>query len=120
MAHGDFKDLSRRIASDKVLRDQEINIAKNPKYYGYERDVTTMVYKFFDKKFSGAIETEFTSNQKLAEELQRPIFRKFEKQKVYSSFKDNTWGANLVDMQLKSKYNKGFLFLLWIIDIYSK
>ena len=120
MAHGDFKDLSRRIASDKVLRDQEINIAKNPKYYGYERDVTTMVYKFFDKKFSGAIENEFTSNLKLAEELQRPIFRKFEKQKVYSSFKDNTWGDNLVDMQLKSKYNKGFLFLLWIIDIYSK
>ena len=113
MAHKDFKDLSRRIASDKDLRDQAINIAKNPKYYGYEGDVTTMVYKFFDKRFSvGAIENEFTSNQKLAEELHRPIIRKFEKQKVYPSFRENTLGADLVDMQLKSKYNKGFLFLL--------
>ena len=37
MAHGDFKDLSRRIASDKVLCYKAFNIAKNPKYYGYQR-----------------------------------------------------------------------------------
>ena len=37
MAYGDFKDLARRTASDKVLRDKAFNIAKNPKYDGYQR-----------------------------------------------------------------------------------
>ena len=50
MAHGDFKDLQTRIASDKVLRDKAFNIAKNPKYDRYQRGLASMVYKFFDKK----------------------------------------------------------------------
>ena len=50
MAYGDFKDLKRRTASDKVLRDKAFNIAKNSKYDGYQRDLASMVYKFFDKK----------------------------------------------------------------------
>ena len=49
MAYGDFKDLARRTASDNVLRDKAFNIAKNPKYDGYERGLASMVYKFFDK-----------------------------------------------------------------------
>ena len=60
------------------------------------------------------------SNKELAEELQKPIIRRFEKRKVQSSFIDNTWGADLADMQLLSKFNKGFRFLLCVIDIYSK
>ena len=59
-------------------------------------------------------------NIQLADELHKPILRKFKKRKVYSSFRDNTWGADLADMQLLSKFNKGFRFLLCIIDIYSK
>ena len=43
MAYGDFKDLTRRIASDKILRDKAFNIAKNPKYYGYRKGLTSMV-----------------------------------------------------------------------------
>ena len=43
MAYGDFKDLTRRIASDKILRDKVFNIAKNPKYYGYRKGLTSMV-----------------------------------------------------------------------------
>ena len=39
---------------------------------------------------------------------------------MYSSFRDNIWGADLADMQLLSKFNKGFRFLLCVIDIYSK
>ena len=39
---------------------------------------------------------------------------------MYSSFRDNIWGADLADMQLISKFNKGFRFLLCVIDIYSK
>ena len=60
------------------------------------------------------------SNKELAEELQKPITRKFNKRKVHSPFIDNIWGADLADMQLISKFNKGFRFLLCIIDIYSK
>ena len=50
MAYGDFKDLARRTASDKILRDKAFNIAKNPKYDGYQRGLASMFYKFFDKK----------------------------------------------------------------------
>ena len=39
---------------------------------------------------------------------------------MYSSFKNNIWGADLADMQLLSKFNKGFKFLLCVIDIFSK
>ena len=48
MAYGDFKDLARRTAADKVLRDKAFNIAKDPKYDGYQRRFASMVYKFFD------------------------------------------------------------------------
>ena len=50
MACGDFKDLAIRTASDKILRDKGFNIAKNPKYDGYQRGLASMVYKSFDKK----------------------------------------------------------------------
>ena len=48
MAYGDFKDLTRRTASDNVLRDKTFNIAKNSKYDGYQRGLASMVYKSFD------------------------------------------------------------------------
>ena len=70
-----------------------------------------MVYKFFDKKTSGGA-IKFMQNQKLAKELHKPIIRKFNKRRVYSSFKDNIWGADLADMQLISKFDKGIRFLL--------
>ena len=53
MTYGDFKDLSRRTASDKVLRNKAFNIAKDPKYDGYQRGVASVAYKYFDKKASG-------------------------------------------------------------------
>ena len=49
-----------------------------------------------------------------------PLLENLKKRKVYSAFKDNIWGADLADMQLISKFNKGFRFLLCVIDIYSK
>ena len=70
MAYGDFKDLTRRTASYKMLRDKAFNIAKNPKCDEYQRGLASMVYIFFDKKSSGgAIENENMSNKQLAEEL---------------------------------------------------
>ena len=50
MAYGDFKVLLRRTAADKVLHNKAFNIAKNPKYDGYQRGFASKVYKFFDKK----------------------------------------------------------------------
>ena len=50
MAYGDFKDLARRTASDKLLRDKAFNIAKNPKYNGYQIGLSAIVYICFDKK----------------------------------------------------------------------
>ena len=60
------------------------------------------------------------SNQESAEEFHKPVIKKIEKQKVYLSIKGTIWGADLVDMQLMCKLNKGFRFLLCVIDIYSK
>ena len=50
MAYGDFKDLTRRTASEKILREKAFNITKNLKYDGYQRGLDLMVYKIFDKK----------------------------------------------------------------------
>ena len=55
MAYGDFKDLARRAASDKVLRDKAFNIAKDSKYDGYQRGLASMVYKLFGKKSPGVV-----------------------------------------------------------------
>ena len=121
MAYGDFKDLKRRTASDKVLRDKSFNIAKNPKCDRYQKRLATMVYKFFEKKSKGSganIPLEF--NEQLAKELNKPIIKNFKKRTVYFGFRDNIWGANSADMQLISKFNKAFRFLLCVIDIFSK
>ena len=56
----------------------------------------------------------------LAKEVHKPIIRKFNKRTVYSGFKDNIWGADLADTQLISKFDKGFRFLVCVIDIFSK
>ena len=52
MAYGDFRDLTRRTAFDKTLRDKAFSIAKIPKYDGHQRGIPSMVYKFFDQKTS--------------------------------------------------------------------
>ena len=91
MTHGDFKDLSRRTALDKVLRDKAFDIAKNSKHDEYHSRLVWMVYKSFDKNYFGgaatrtsksAIKFKIMSKQKLAEELQKPIIKNFEKQRV--------------------------------------
>ena len=81
-----------------------------------------MVYKFFDKKSAGSgvvtaepsakyVNTKLApQNQQLAEELHKSIIRNIEKRKVHAAFKDNIWDADLADMQLLNKYNKGIRF----------
>ena len=76
---------------------------------------------FLIKKTSGgALKNEDILNKELAEKLHKPITTKFEKRKVQSLFIDNIWGADLANMQLISKFSKGFRFLLCVIGIYNK
>ena len=115
--YADYKDLINRTEADKVLRDKAYDIASNPKYDGYQRGLASMVYKFFDKKSTGS---GIASSSILADELHKPVIKKFNKRKVYSQFKDNIWGVDLADMQSLSKKNKGIKYLLCAIDLYSK
>ena len=125
-AYSDSKNLTKRTIADKILRDKAFNIAKDTKCDGYQRGLASMVYKFFDKKSEGSgaknvNNTKLTpQNQQLTEELHKPIIKHFEKRNVHAAFKDNIWGADLADMQLLSRYNKGIRFLLCVIDIFSK
>ena len=57
MAYGNFKDLTRRTASDKKLHHKAFNSPKNPKHNGYQHWVASMVYNFFNKKISGGAVT---------------------------------------------------------------
>ena len=121
MSYGDFKNLKRRTQSDKFLKSKAFSIASNPKDDGYQRGLASMVYNFFDKKSKGAgIKNEIKEDQQLANELHKPVIRKFKKRKVYSSFKDDIWGVDLADMQLISKYNKEIRYLLCAIDLFGK
>ena len=90
-ADADHKDLINRTKSDKVLRDKAYDIASNPEYDGYQRGLVSMVYKFFDKKataepiakhvmgsgFKKLKNTTKPSSSILADELHKPIIRKF-------------------------------------------
>ena len=80
-AYADHNNLINRTKSDKVLRDKAYNIAINPEYDGYQRGLASMVYKFFDKKSMGMAKS---SSSILADELHKPVIKKFNKRKVYS------------------------------------
>ena len=86
-AYADHKDLINRTKSDKVLRDKAYDIARNPEYHGYQRGLVSMVYKFFDKKsMRSGIKKDITkpSSLILADEIHKPVVKKFNKRKVYS------------------------------------
>ena len=104
-------------------------MAYNPKHDGYQHGPASMAHNFFDKKtFNRDIKNENMSDQRLsdlatrqlAQELHKSIIIKYNKRKVQSPFIDNISGANIGNMQLISKFNKIFRFLLFLIDIYSK
>ena len=120
MAYGDLKNLTKRTVGDKVLRNKAFKIARDRKYDGYQRGLASVVYKLFHKKSQGSGAANNNDNIQIADELHKPITRKFKRIKVYFLFRDNIWGADLANMQLLSKFNKGFRFLLCVIDIFSK
>ena len=83
-----------------------------------------MVYKFFDKKTrSGAIATSragVSVNEQLAEELHKPVTKKFKRRKVYARFKDNIQATDLAEMEPLSSKNKNVKCLLCVIDVFTK
>ena len=91
-AYSDSKDLTKRTVADKILRDKAFNIAKDLKYDGCQRGLASMVYKFFDKKSKGSGVSALANksvfqNQQLAEELRKPIIRKFKKERYTQHLK---------------------------------
>ena len=123
-AYANHKDLINRTEADKVLKDKACDIASNPEYDGYQRGLASMVHKFFDKKSTGSgfkkLKNTARNSSILADELHKPIIRKFDKRTMYSQFKDNIWGVDLAHMQSLSSKNKGIKYLLCAIDLYSK
>ena len=71
-----------------------------------------MVYKFFDKK----IEQEIIVNEQPAQELYKPVIKRFKRKKVNTKFKDNIWAADLAEMESFSSKNKNMKYLLCVID----
>ena len=84
-AHSDSKNLAKRTISDKILKDRAYKIARNRNSDGYQRALASMIYKSFDKKTGSGISV----NEQLAEELHKPVIKKFKRRKVCARFKDN-------------------------------
>ena len=83
------------------MKDKAFKIVSNPKYDGCQRQLTSMVYKFFDKKSTSLNKSSGNANEpiyQLANELHKQIIRKFKRRKVDSLFRDNSWGVDLADM----------------------
>ena len=89
-AYADHKDLKNRTKSGNVLRDKAYDIASNPEYDGYQRGLASMVYTFSDKKSTAGpsslerMGSGIASSSILADELHKPVIKKFNKRKVYS------------------------------------
>ena len=75
VACSDFKDMKNRAAADKILRDKSYEIAEDPKYYGSERGLASMVYKCFFKKTVDSGIKPIPQNEQLANELHKPIIK---------------------------------------------
>ena len=115
-AYSDSKDLAKITIYDKILKDRAYEIAINPEYDRYQRGFASMVYKFFDKKTGlGA-----SVNEKLAQELRKPVIKQFKRKKVYTRFIDNIWAADLSKMVSLSSKNLGVKYLLFTINLFTK
>ena len=124
MACGKYKDLADRTESDKVLKDKALilkllKLLVIQKMMDIKNDWLQWFTSFFDKK-SKCSDIKSMLNRQLTDELYKPIIRKFKRRRAYSSFKEDIWGADLADMQLISKHNKGIRFLLCVVDLFSK
>ncbi len=112
-----FKDVSNRQVADRQLMDQAIGVANDENIDGYQRALAAMVYKFFEKKIQMG---QGSWNEILAEELHKPVRRNFPRRRVEVKAIDGIWSADLIDMQEWSNKNKGYKYMLNVIDVLSK
>ena len=94
--HADSNSLAKRIGSDKILKDKAYEI--NTIYDGYQRGLSSMVYKFFHKKTGSGVLVKTKAgrnvNEVLAQELHKPMIKKILERKAYARFKDIIWAAD--------------------------
>ena len=100
-AYSDSKTLAKRTISDKILKDKAYEIAINPKHDGYQRALASMVYRFFDQKTASGVSV----NEELAQQLHKPVIKKFKTRKVYVKFKVNIWAAHFHEIGSLSSKN---------------
>ena len=101
------------------MKDRDYEFARNRNYDGlcnYRRALACMVYKSFDKKVGLGISV----NEQIAEELHKPLIKKFKRRKVYARFKDNIWAADLAEMRSLFSRNKNVKFISRAIDVFTK
>ena len=98
------------------MKDRAYEIARSRGYYGYQRALASIAYKFFDKKTGSVV----SINEQLAKELHKPVIKKFKRRKVYARFEGNMLEANLAEIQLLSSKNKNVKYLLCVIDFFTK
>ena len=93
-------DLAKTSISDKILKDRAHEISRNHRNCRHQRVLASAAYKFVDTKTGSGVSV----NEQLAEELYKPVIKKFKRRKVYARFKGNIWAADLVEMEsLSSK-----------------
>ena len=114
-AYSKFKDVPNRHIADKQLIGQALRIANDENIDGYQRALAGMVYNFFNKKIQMG-----QGFEQLADELHKPVKRKFPHCHVIVYSVDDVWGADLVDMREWKNYNKGYVHMLTVIDVMSK
>ena len=88
----------------------------NHKRDEYQRGLASMMHKFFYKK----TESRANVNEVLADELNKPVIKRFKRRKVYTRFKDNIRAADLSEMALLSSFNRGVQYLLCMTDVFTK
>ena len=76
-----------------------------------------MLYYFFKDKKRGSV---VSVDEQLAEELRKPVTKRFKRRKVYARFKDNIWVADLAEMELLSSKNENVKYLLCVIGVFTK
>ena len=97
------------------MKDRAYEIARNQKY-GYQRASSSMVYKLFNKETCSRI----IVNEQLAEELHKPVIKKFKRSKVSARFKDNIWAVDLAEIESLSSKNKNVKYLLCVTDLFTR
>ena len=110
------KYLPKRTISGKVLKDRAYEIELNSTYDGYQRELASMVYTLFYKKKGSGL----NANDVLAQQLHKPVNKKFKSRKFYSRIKYNIWETDFVEMGSFSSCSWDVEYLLCAIDIFLR